>query len=254
MPLIIKMNDLYYESPDKNYKKSNNYYSNNFSRQRRRRCDDVGRDFKCDVCKLAYLSSAALYTHKKLKHGLDCGAPSRRSSGRPERIHDAYYGANSEVDMIEIIEDLHNYFSSLPEELSPLMGDHLLDEDFIDELQYCMRSQANANANSTIVEVVSRYFKETKGYLTTKESFSLLKVFVLLIDCANEEMADVSKSYCTYFSADDFPAFFNVFLNNYLGRSQQYFDLEKDYVIKHLSNLSKWLFRNDFSSMFLKQI
>ena len=51
-------------------------------KQRRKKTDNISRDFVCDICQKSYLSLPALSSHKKMKHNVE---PEKKSRGRPRK-------------------------------------------------------------------------------------------------------------------------------------------------------------------------
>lgn len=57
-------------------------------KQRRKKTDNIARDFVCDICQKSYLSLPALSSHKKTKHNVE---PEKKSRGRPRKNVRMYF-------------------------------------------------------------------------------------------------------------------------------------------------------------------
>lgn len=51
-------------------------------KQRRKKADNIPRDFVCEICQKSYLSFPALSSHKKAKHDVE---PEKKNRGRPRK-------------------------------------------------------------------------------------------------------------------------------------------------------------------------
>ena len=240
---------------DDNYYISNNDYDDyslcNGPRTRRKRTDVVGRDYHCDQCANAYFSSAALYTHKKLKH-----------FGQPiiTRVRKPYFeeeeGTKQKQNLPDsefnvVFQELRNFLSS-----NKKTNYRFRNFEFKqDELYKAVIKRVNARESDPdfAIDVFAEYLVEQKGKTNSSGYAALVKVLFFLIDSINRDNEGNFKNYVTVQEPDEIPLFVNDFLAFYVREEGIKEILDLDDAARIAFEFCRWLFVREYTDYTLME-
>ena len=233
------------------------------------------RNFKCELCKKAYLSYPALYTHYKKKHNkkIKTEKPKGRPKNNTEKDNKLYdpkkpdfffhekrkgktpteninniakrafiiiYEENKEKVMKIKKEEKMKIYNDIEEH--PFLA-RFIKEEHIDKF---------IDKNDIIDNVLILYLNHI-AKICNENYYEKLVVFITLF----REYINIfhktsnNKEYTTIKNAQDVPNMCNEFINEFLfpDENEINFGLEKQEVIDLTTNLCSWMYTHDFTEL-----
>ena len=244
-------------------------------RKRVKKEESGQRNFKCELCKKAYLSHPALYTHYKKKHNkkIKTEKPKGRPKNNTEKDNKLYdpkkpdfffhekrkgktpteninniakrafiiiYEENKEKVMKIKKEEKMKIYNNIEEH--PFLA-RFINEAHIDEF---------IDKNDIIDNVLILYLNHI-AKICNENYYEKLIVFITLF----REYINIfhktsnNKEYTTIKNAQDVPDMCNEFINEFLfpDENEINFGLEKQEVIDLTTNLCSWMYTHDFTEL-----
>ena len=255
---------------------NNNNEGKKTPRKRKKKGDDPGqRNFICKICKKAYRSHSALYTHNLQKHGIKIKTenPKGRPKNNTEKDNKLYdpkktdfffhekrkgktpteninniakrafiiiYEENKEKVMKIKKEEKMKIYNDIEEH--PFLA-RFINEAHIDEF---------IDKNDIIDNVLILYLNHI-AKICNENYYEKLIVFITLF----REYINIfhkrsnNKEYTTIKNAKDVPDMCNEFINGFLfpDENEINFGLEKQEVIDLTTNLCSWMYTHDFTEL-----
>ena len=240
--------------------------------KRRSKSEIEGRTFSCQQCQKKYLSSSALYTHKKLKHNEQNKQKGRPKKNQSENIieKNKYNPVNitffakeertGKTSYNEINSCIDDVFIELyvEDEIALKKYNSLEEHPFLNKFKNDNHDiYKNAiNMHETTDKVFIDYLNKMSAFCNKKYFVKLIKFLTLFREYINNindnNDLEGNKEYTEINDAEKIPYFSNKFLNFLFPEGiEKNFEFTKEESIDLIQNICYWMYDNNFTSSYI---